>query len=115
MRTEVCAGEVVAPPISSGSVNPWRCISSRDVHHLVERRGDQTRQSDHVGALAPRGLEDLLARHHDAEIDHLEVIALEHHADDVLADVVHVALDRGHHDAAVAACAPPPAAFSFSM
>ena len=27
MRTEVCAGEVVAPPISNGSVNPWRCIS----------------------------------------------------------------------------------------
>ena len=27
MRTEVCAGEVVAPPISSGIVNPWRCIS----------------------------------------------------------------------------------------
>ncbi len=27
MLTAVCAGEVVAPPISSGIVKPWRCIS----------------------------------------------------------------------------------------
>ena len=40
--------------------------------------------------------EDLLRRHHDAEVDDVEVVALEHDADDVLADVVHVALDRRH-------------------
>ena len=45
-------------------------------------------------------VEDLLRRHHDAEIDDLVVVALQHHADDVLADVVDVALDRGHHDLA---------------
>src|SRR5256885_1690506 len=55
------------------------------------------------GVLAPRSLENLLARHHDAEVDDLEVVTLQHHADDVLADVVHVALDRGHDDAAVGA------------
>ena len=32
------------------------------------------------------------------EIDDLVIVALENDADDVLADVVHVALDRRHHD-----------------
>ena len=32
---------------------------------------------------------------------HLIVVALQHDADDVLADVVHVALHRGHEDAAL--------------
>ncbi len=72
-----------------------------DVHHLVERRCDEPGQADHCSTLALRGLEDLLAGHHDAEVDDLEVIALEHDANDVLADVVHVAFDRREHDLAV--------------
>ena len=39
-------------------------------------------------------------RHHHAEVDHLVIVALEHDADDVLADVVHVALHGRHHDLA---------------
>ncbi len=35
---------------------------------------------------------------HHAQVDDLVVVAGEHDADDVLADVVHVALDRGEHD-----------------
>src|SRR5256885_13002619 len=34
------------------------------------------------GVLAPRSLENLLARHHDAEVDDLEVVTLQHHAED---------------------------------
>ena len=70
----------------------------RDVAHFVKRRRDQARQPDHVGALTPRRLQDLGRRNHDAEIDHLVIVALEHDADDVLADVVDIALDRRHHD-----------------
>ena len=73
----------------------------RHVAHLVERRRDQAGQADDVGLLAARGLQDLRRRHHDAEIDHLVIVALEHDADDVLADVVHVALHGRHHDLAV--------------
>ena len=72
----------------------------RDMAHLVERRRDQARQPDDVGLPLARGVEDLLRRHHDAEIDDLVIVALEHDADDVLADVVHVALDRRDHDLA---------------
>jgi hypothetical protein len=39
---------------------------------------------------------------HHPEVDHLVVVAAQDHADDVLADVVDVALDRGHHDLALA-------------
>ena len=70
-------------------------------HHLVERRRDQARQADHVGAVVVGRLQDLLERHHDAEVDDLEVVALQDHAHDVLADVVDVALDRRHDDLAL--------------
>ena len=42
----------------------------------------------------PRRGQDLRRRHHDPEVDDLVAVAAEHHADDVLADVVDVALDR---------------------
>ena len=72
-----------------------------EVHHLVERGCDQAGQADHVGVDLLRLVEDLLRGHHHAEVDHLVVVALQHHADDVLADVVDVALHRGHHDGAL--------------
>ena len=78
------------------------------MHHLLQRRGDQPGQADHIGALLARRLEDLVRRHHDAEIDDLVVVALQHDADDVLADVVHVALDGGHHDTAARGGHPAP-------
>src|SRR5262249_58441786 len=56
-------------------------------------------------ALGHRGVQDLPGRHHHAEVDDLVVVAGEHDADDVLADVVHVTLDRGEHDLALR---PPP-------
>jgi hypothetical protein len=71
------------------------------VGHLLERRRDEAREPDHVGVLLARGLEDLLRGHHDAEVHDVEVVALEHDAHDVLADVVDVALHRGGHDLAL--------------
>ena len=75
----------------------------RDVDHLVERRRDQAGEADDVAALLDRGVEDRVGRHHHAEVDHLVVVAAEHDADDVLADVVDVALDGGEHDLALRA------------
>ena len=72
-----------------------------DVAHFVERRRDQPGQPDDVGLLGDRGVQNLVRRCHHAEIDHVVIVALEHDADDVLADVVDVALDGGEHDLAV--------------
>ncbi len=44
-------------------------------------------------------VEDPVRRHHHAEVDHLVAVAAEDDADDVLADVVDVALDGREHDA----------------
>ena len=73
----------------------------RHIAHLVERRRNEPRQAYDVGILLAGHVEDLLSRNHDAEVDHLVVIALQNHADDVLADIVHVALYGGHDDLAL--------------
>src|SRR5690606_16714542 len=72
-----------------------------DMHHLVQRRSDQTGQPDDVALLGNRRLQDLLCRHHYAQVDDVVTVAAQHHADDVLADIVHVALHGGHEDLAL--------------
>jgi hypothetical protein len=96
---------VVAPPISSG-IFLTRNQSSRlhlggDVLHFLEARRDQARQADDVGAFDACLGQDVLARHHDAHVDDFEVVALEHDGDDVLADVVHIALHGRDDDLAL--------------
>ena len=95
---------MVAPPINNGISNRAARHLAGYVHHLVERRRNEPGQADHIGIFFARRLEDAFAGNHDAEVDHVEVIALEHDADDVLANVMHVALDRRHHDLAGFGC-----------
>ena len=45
-----------------------------------------------------RGVQDAVCRDHDSEVDDLVPVAAEDDADDVLADVVDVALHGGEHD-----------------
>ena len=72
-----------------------------DRHHFVERRCDKTAQTDNVRLLLDGGIKNFLKGHHDAQIDHLVVVATQHHADNVLADVVDVAFDGSEDDFAV--------------
>ncbi len=69
--------------------------------HFFQAGGDEPGQADDVDIVFFGGIEDFLCRDHDAEVNHFEVVALQHHADDVLADVVDVALDGGHEDLAL--------------
>ena len=69
-----------------------------NIGHLLERGRDQARQADHVGAFNLGTRKNLVARDHHAHVDHIEVVALEHDRDDVLADVVDIALDGRDHD-----------------
>jgi len=68
------------------------------VHHLVERRSNQAAESNQVRLLRLGPFENLLARDHHPHVDHFIVIAGEHNAHDVLADIVNVSLHRGHDD-----------------
>ena len=56
------------------------------------------------------GLDELLGRDVDAQVDHLEPHAAEHHDHDVLADVVNVVLHGAHHHGARAISPPCPLA-----
>ena len=55
--------------------------------------------------LFPHGVHHRLHRHITAQVDHLKAVVFQNDLDDVLADVVHVALDGGQHDAALAGAA----------
>ena len=57
--------------------------------------------------MAPRLVQDAIGRHHHPEVNHVVVVAAEHDPDDVLADVVHVALHGGHQDALATRCIVP--------
>ena len=71
-----------------------------DVDHLVERGGYEAGEADRVRFALARDGENLRRRRHHAEINDLVIVAREHDADDVLADVVHVALDGREHNRA---------------
>ena len=83
-----------------GNVEALALHLGGDVNHLVERGGDEAGKTDRVRFPLARDGENLRRRRHHAEIDDLVVVAGEHDADDVLADVVHVALDGREHDRA---------------
>ena len=70
--------------------------------HLVERRRDEPADADDVGADRFRLGEDGLAGDHHAEVGDLESVAAEHDAEDILSDVMDVALDGGEQDARLA-------------
>jgi len=72
-----------------------------DVDHFIERRRDEAAQADDLDAEFLRSGEDLFAGDHDAHVDDLVIITGEDDADDVLADVMDVALDRGEKDLAL--------------
>ena len=74
---------------------------ARHVGHFLERRRDQPGQADDVHLLFARHIQHLLARHHHAHVDHFVVVTLQHHGDNVLADIVHIALDRSDDDLAL--------------
>ena len=71
-----------------------------DVHHLVERRRDESAEADEVRLFLPGPFENFLARHHHSHVDHPVVVTGEDDADDVLADVMDIAFDRGQDYAA---------------
>ena len=72
-------------------------------------------EPDDVDPLARGRLEDFRARHHHAEVDDLVVVALQHDAHDVLADVVDVTLHRRHQHRPLVCATSPAGSLSASM
>ena len=77
------------------------------VLHLLQAGGDQAGQAHNVGAFHLGAGQNLMAGHHHAHVDHVEVIALQHHGHDVFANVMHITLDGGDDDLALGAHIAP--------
>ena len=101
--TAVCFALVVAPPMSSGTVKPCSFIVRATDNHFFQRWRDQTAESNDIDLVLDRFFQNLFTRHHHAKINHLEVVTAKHDSDDILADVVHVAFDRGDQKCAAIA------------
>ena len=65
--------------------------------HLVQRGGNQPAEPDGIRTDFARGFQDSIAGHHHAKVDHLVVVASQHHADNVLADIMHIAFHGRRH------------------
>ena len=69
-------------------------------HHHLRRFHQQARQADDVGLMLPRRCDEFLGRHLDAQIDDPVAVVGKDDFHQILADVVHIALDgRQHHPA----------------
>ena len=69
-----------------------------DINHLVEARRNEAREANHIDIMLNRCVEDFIARHHHAKVDNIIAVTLENHADDIFADVMHIALHGRHQD-----------------
>ena len=77
---------------------PLHLTSDKD--HFVEGGRDQARQPNGVSLVFDGRVNNPIRRAHDAQIDNLVIVALQDNANNILTDIVHVALDGGHDDAA---------------
>ena len=94
----VCAALVVAPPISRGSFKPRRSISEATCT-ISSSDGVMRPLRPMMSAFSVRRISRIFSHGTmTPEVDDPEAIARQHHADDVLADVMHVAFHRGQHD-----------------
>ena len=71
-----------------------------DILHFFQRRCDQARQANDVCAFDFGLGQYVVAGHHHPHVDHIKVVALQNHRDNVFANVMHIAFDRGNHDLA---------------
>ncbi len=60
----------------------------------------QSREADGVGMVLPPGLNQRVRRNLDTQIDDVVAVVRKNDLHQILADVMHVALDRGQHDLA---------------
>ncbi len=72
--------------------------------HLVERRGNEARQTHYIGPLSQSGLHNSLGRHHHTKVYHLIVVAGQHYRHYILAYVMHITLHCGKEHLAALAC-----------
>ena len=84
-----------------GHVEPARVELVQAQRHLLRGRDEQRGEADGVGADLDGLVDDDLDRHLPPEVEGRVAVVGEDRVDEALADVVHVAEDRGQHDLAL--------------
>ena len=92
---------IAAPPTSTGKRSPRRYSSCTHSGICLDVLTSSADKSDRVGADFYRLLDDRVDRHLLAQVVHGVAVVAEDRVDQVLADVVHVAIHRRQHDLAL--------------
>ena len=74
----------------------------RDRTHFFERRRNQSGKAQYIGLVLDDSLHDDVFGNHHAEVHHFVAVTGHNHGDNILADIVHVALHGGDYDFAAA-------------
>ena len=91
--------ESAAPPTSSGTCDAGLLqVAGRD-HHLLRRLHEQPGKADGVRPVLARRFDQHFRRHLDPQVHDLIAVVREDDVDQVLADVVDIALHRRQQDA----------------
>ena len=89
---------------SGGAADEQRRVETAGIHltaeflHLEKRRRNQAADADYRRMVLLSSGKDGLLVHHDAQVDDVETVAAQNDAQDILADIVYVALDRRVND-----------------
>ena len=92
------------------SVSPASFSACDGVLHRVEGQGQETAQADDLRAGLFDRFDEFGGRHIHAQVGDFKAVDIQHEADDILGDVMDVALDGAEHDLAESSCSQPPAA-----
>ncbi len=87
-----------APAHEHRDIDPGRLEVLRGHHHLLRRLDEKPREADRIRAVSVAGGDQLLGRDLDAKIDDPIAVVGKNDLDEVLADVVDIALDGGQDD-----------------
>ena len=65
------------------------------MHHLLQRRSNQTTKSNHIHLLFQGTLNNRLGRYHHTKVYYLVPIASHYHRNNILTDIMYVTFHRG--------------------
>ena len=83
-------------PNKNGDVNIQTIELFGHIHHLVQRRSNESRQSDYIYLLFYRPLDDYFGRYHYPQIDDLIVITCQNHTYNILSYIVDISFYSSH-------------------
>ena len=64
--------------------------------HFIKAWRNQAAEANNIDLFFNRFVDNVIGRHHHTHINNIEIIALQNHANDVFANIVHIAFHCRH-------------------